>query len=114
MFSLSPEELEALQLSLKVAFWAVGISLPFGILTAWCLARLEFPGKVLIDAIIHVPLVVPPVVVGYMLLLLLGRNGALGSWLHDTLGITVGFSWQGAAIAAAVIVFLAPSLCRHG
>lgn len=105
MFSLSPEELEALQLSLKVSFWAVGISLPFGILTAWCLARLEFPGKVLIDAIIHVPLVVPPVVVGYMLLLLLGRNGALGSWLHDTLGITVGFSWQGAAIAAAVMAF---------
>ena len=105
MFSLSPEELEALQLSLKVSFWAVGISLPFGILTAWCLARLEFPGKVLIDAIIHVPLVVPPVVVGYMLLLLLGRNGALGSWLHDTLGITVGFSWQGAAVAAAVMAF---------
>ena len=105
MFSLSPEELEALHLSLKVSFWAVGISLPFGILTAWCLARLEFPGKVLIDAIIHVPLVVPPVVVGYMLLLLLGRNGALGSWLHDTLGITVGFSWQGAAVAAAVMAF---------
>tara|TARA_A100001037_G_scaffold105556_1_gene95840 strand:- start:530 stop:1225 length:696 start_codon:yes stop_codon:yes gene_type:complete len=105
VFSLSPEELEALQLSLKVSFWAVGISLPFGILTAWCLARLEFPGKVLIDAIIHVPLVVPPVVVGYMLLLLLGKNGALGSWLHDTLGITVGFSWQGAAIAAAVMAF---------
>jgi len=105
VFSLSPEELEALQLSLKVSFWAVGISLPFGILTAWCLARLEFPGKVLIDAIIHVPLVVPPVVVGYMLLLLLGRNGALGSWLHDTLGITVGFSWQGAAVAAAVMAF---------
>jgi len=105
VFSVSPEELEALQLSLKVSFWAVGISLPFGILTAWCLARLEFPGKVLIDAIIHVPLVVPPVVVGYMLLLLLGRNGALGSWLHDTLGITVGFSWQGAAVAAAVMAF---------
>lgn len=105
MFSLSPEELEALHLSLKVSFWAVGISLPFGILTAWCLARLEFPGKVFIDAIIHVPLVVPPVVVGYMLLLLLGRNGALGSWLHDTLGITVGFSWQGAAVAAAVMAF---------
>ena len=105
MFSLSPEELEALQLSLKVSFWAVAISLPFGIITAWCLARLEFPGKVLIDAIIHVPLVVPPVVVGYMLLLLLGKNGALGSWLHDTLGITVGFSWQGAAIAAAVMAF---------
>ena len=105
MFSLSPEELEALQLSLKGAFWAGAISLPFGIITAWCLARLEFPGKVLVDAIIHVPLVVPPVVVGYMLLLLLGRNGALGSWLHDTLGITVGFSWQGAAIAAAVMAF---------
>jgi len=105
VFSLSPEELEALQLSLKVSFWAVGISLPFGILTAWCLARLEFPGKLLVDAIIHVPLVVPPVVVGYMLLLLLGRNGALGSWLHDTLGITVGFSWQGAAVAAAVMAF---------
>ena len=105
MFALSPEELEALQLSLKVSFWAVGISLPLGILTAWCLARLEFPGKVVVDAIIHVPLVVPPVVVGYLLLLLLGRNGALGAWLHDTLDITVGFSWQGAAVAAAVMAF---------
>jgi molybdate transport system permease protein len=105
MFSLSPIELEALQLSLKVSLWAVAISLPFGIAVAWLLARWEFPGKSLLDALIHVPLVVPPVVVGYLLLLLLGRNGPVGGWLHDTLGVTVAFSWQGAAVAAAVMAF---------
>ena len=82
MFSLSPLEIEAVQLSLKVSLWAVGISLPFGIAVAWLLARREFPGKSLFDALVHVPLVVPPVVIGYLLLLLLGRKGPLGGWLY--------------------------------
>lgn len=105
MFSLSPLELEAIQLSLKVSLWAVAISLPFGIAVAWVLARCEFPGKSLFDALIHVPLVVPPVVIGYLLLVLLGRKGAIGGWLYDSIGITVAFSWQGAAVAAAVMAF---------
>lgn len=105
MFGLTPLEIEAVQLSLKVSLWAVAISLPFGIAVAWVLARCEFPGKSVFDALIHVPLVVPPVVIGYLLLVLLGRNGAVGGWLYDTLGITVAFSWQGAAVAAAVMAF---------
>lgn len=105
MFSLSPLEIEAVQLSLKVSLWAVGISLPFGIAVAWLLARREFPGKSLFDALVHVPLVVPPVVIGYLLLLLLGRKGPLGGWLYETFGLTVAFSWQGAAVAAAVMAF---------
>ena len=105
MFDLSPAEINAAFLSLKVALWAVGVSLPIGIATAWMLARLDFPGKMFLDALIHVPLVVPPVVVGYLLLLLLGRNGYFGAWLNETFGITVAFSWQGAAVAAAVMAF---------
>lgn len=105
MFGLTPLEIEAVQLSLKVSLWAVALSLPFGIAVAWVLARCEFPGKSLFDALIHVPLVVPPVVIGYLLLVMLGRNGAVGAWLYDTFGITVAFSWQGAAVAAAVMAF---------
>ena len=105
MFTLSPAETEAIYLSLKVAFWAVTISLPFGIGAAWCLARLSFPGKRFVDVILHLPLVVPPIVVGYLLLLTFGRQGAVGSWLYDVFGISVAFSWQGAAIAAAVMAF---------
>ena len=88
-----------------MSIWAVAISLPFGILAAWCLARLSFPGKTLVDVIIHLPLVVPPIVIGYLLLLLFGKNGAIGAWLHDIFGVTISFSWQGAAIAAAVMAF---------
>ncbi len=105
MFFLSPLEIEAVQLSLKVSLWAVAISLPFGIAVAWVLARCEFPGKPLFDALIHLPLVVPPVVIGYLLLILLGRNGAVGGFLYETFGVTVAFSWQGAAVAAAVMAF---------
>ena len=98
----SRAEIEAVTLSLKVALWAVAGSLPFGIAIAWVLARLEFPGKSVVDALVHVPLVVPPVVVGYLLLITLGRNGPVGGWLYDTFGVIVAFTWQGAAVAAEV------------
>ena len=103
--NLTPAEVEALVLSLRVAFWAVLVSLPLGIFMAWLLARREFYGKALLDAVVHLPLVVPPVVVGYLLLVLLGRRGVVGAWLYDVLGITMVFTWQGAAIAAAVMAF---------
>jgi molybdate transport system permease protein len=102
---LTDEELQAIRLSLRVAFWSVTCSLPFGILVAWVLARRSFPGKFLLDGLVHLPLVVPPVVVGFILLVLLGRRGPIGGWLYDTLGITIIFTWQGAALAAAVVGF---------
>ena len=105
MFALSPVELEALRLSLRVGLWSVAASLPFGILTAWLLARCDFPGKTVVNGIVHLPLVLPPVVVGYALLILLGRRGAVGSWLYDAFGITFAFTWRGAAVAAAVMAF---------
>jgi len=110
IFDLSPAELEALRLSLWVSGWAVAISLPIGILVAWVLARFDFPGKSLVDGLIHLPLVLPPVVVGYLLLVLLGRRGIIGGWLYHTLGITLAFNWKGAAVAAAVMAF--PLLVR--
>jgi molybdate transport system permease protein len=102
---LTDEELQAIRLSLRVAFWSVTCSLPFGVLVAWVLARRNFPGKVLFDGLVHLPLVVPPVVVGFLLLVLFGRRGPIGAWLYDTLGITIIFTWQGAALAAAVVGF---------
>ena len=102
---LSPLELEALGLSLKIACWSVALSLPLGILTAWILARRTFPGSVLLDGIVHLPLVIPPVAVGYILLVTLGRQGPIGSLLYDWFGITLVFSWRGAAVAAAVMAF---------
>jgi molybdate transport system permease protein len=108
--ALSPLEAEAIRLSLLVSFWAVLGSLPLGIGCAWLLARRDFPGKTLVDGMIHLPLVLPPVVVGYGLLVLLGRKGPLGAWLYDTLGVTIAFTWKGAAIASAVIAF--PLLVR--
>jgi molybdate transport system permease protein len=109
-FDLSPVEWEALRLSLRVSGWAVLTSLPVGIATAWVLSRCHFPGKGLLDGLIHLPLVLPPVVTGYLLLIMLGRKGVLGGLLHDGLGITVAFTWKGAAIAAAVMAF--PLLVR--
>ena len=105
MFALTPLEIEALRLSLWVSCWAVLASLPFGLFCAWLLARCRFPGKSLVDGVIHLPLVLPPVVVGYALLVLLGRRGVVGAWLHDVLGITLAFTWKGAAIASAVMSF---------
>ncbi len=102
---LSPLEQEAFLLSLKVGLWSVVVSLPLGLAMAWALARCAFPGKTLINGIVHVPLVVPPVVIGYLLLLLLGRTGPLGGLIYDLTGRTIAFTWQGAAIAAAVMAF---------
>jgi molybdate transport system permease protein len=102
---LTPFETEALGLSLQVAFWSVTLSLPLGLLAAWALARWQFYGKTLLNGLIHLPLVLPPVVVGYGLLVLFGRKGPLGAWLYETLGFTLAFTWRGAALAAAVMAF---------
>ncbi len=98
-------ETDAIALSLQVSFVAVVASLPLGILVAWVLARFNFPGRTILDAIVHLPLILPPVVVGYILLITFGRRGVLGSFLNDTLGISIAFSWQGAAVAGAVMAF---------
>jgi molybdate transport system permease protein len=105
MLELTPLEIEALGLSLKVALWSVLASLPFGLAVAWLLGRRAFFGKALLDGIVHLPLVLPPVVVGYLLLLLFGRDGPLGRWLDATFGIALPFTWEGAALAAAVMAF---------
>jgi len=105
MFVLTPVEAEALQLSLRVALWSVAGSLPLAVLAALLLARAHFRGKSLVDAALHLPLVLPPVVVGYILLLLLGRRGPLGEMLENVFGIVVAFRWTGAAIAAAIMGF---------
>jgi len=103
VLSLTPAETQALLLSLKVAFWSVAASLPFAVALAWLLSRRRFPGKSLLDAVVHLPLVLPPVVVGYFLLLLFGRRGPIGAFLEEYLGITFAFSWTGAALACAVM-----------
>ncbi|MCY4584113.1 MAG: ABC transporter permease subunit, partial [Chloroflexi bacterium] len=103
--ALTPLEVEAIRLSLRVAGWAVLISLPLGIAVAWLLARYRFPGREILNGLVHLPLVLPPVVVGFVLLLLLGKRGPLGAWLDDWFGITLAFTWQGAAVASAVVSF---------
>ena len=101
----SDAEWQAITLSLRVALVSVVTSLPLGVLVAWLLARRSFPGKSLFEGVVHMPLVVPPVVVGYGLLLLFGRRGPAGAWLYDHFGITLIFTWKGAALAAAVMGF---------
>jgi molybdate transport system permease protein len=101
--SLSPAETEALLLSLKVAFWSVAASLPVAVALAWLLSRRRFPGKTLLDAVVHLPLVLPPVVIGYFLLILFGRRGPVGAFLDEYLGISFAFRWTGAALACAVM-----------
>ena len=101
---LSPEELNVLLLSLKVSFWATACSLPIGLIVAWILARYEFPGKMLVDGLVHLPLVLPPVVVGYLLLVTLNPNGTIGRMLSQA-GIEIGFTWIGASVAAAIMAF---------
>src|SRR5579862_2870616 len=105
MFTLSDDELTAIRLSLRVAVWATVGSLPVGILVAVVLARGRFVGKSLFDGLVHLPLVLPPVVTGYALLLLFGRNGPLGRLLEDGFGIVFAFRWTGAALACAVMGF---------
>ena len=107
---LSPAESEALLLSLKVALCSVAFSLPFAVGLAWLLSRTSFPGKSVLDAVVHLPLVLPPVVVGYFLLLSFGRRGAIGALLEELFGISLAFRWTGAALASAVMGF--PLLVR--
>ncbi|WP_432368649.1 molybdate ABC transporter permease subunit [Pantoea allii] len=102
---LSDVEWQAVMLSLQVSGIAVLCSLPFGILMAWVLVRCRFPGKAILDSVIHLPLVLPPVVVGYLLLIGLGRRGIIGEKLYDWFGFSFAFSWRGAALASAVIAF---------
>ena len=110
MWSFTPDELTAIRLSLKVALWATFGSLPLGLLAAYALARWRFPGKLLLDGLIHLPLVMPPVVTGYLLLLTFGRRGPLGAPLAEYFGIVFSFRWTGAALASAVMAF--PLLVR--
>jgi len=107
---LSPAELTAIVLSLQVASVATVVSVPFAIAIAWLLSRRRCALRALLDALVHLPLVLPPVVVGYVLLVLLGRNGLIGAWLAEHLGITFAFRWTGAALASAVMGF--PLLVR--
>ncbi|MBC7311653.1 MAG: molybdate ABC transporter permease subunit [Rhizobium sp.] len=108
--ALTPEELTAMLLSLKVAAVAVAFSLPFGIAVAWVLSRREFWGKSLLNGLVHLPLIMPPVVTGYLLLLTFGRRGAVGAFLDEWFGLVFSFRWTGAALAAAVMGF--PLLVR--
>jgi molybdate transport system permease protein len=103
--SLTPAEWDAIGLSLRVASVAALTSLPFGIAIAHLLARGRFPGRALLDAVIHLPLVMPPVVTGYLLLLAFGRRGLIGGLLEHVFGIVLAFRWTGAALAAAIMGF---------
>jgi molybdate transport system permease protein len=105
LLSFSPEEITAIRLSLRVAFWAMVGSLPVGIATALLLARGRFWGKALLNTVVHLPLVMPPVVTGYVLLLLFGRRGPLGKLFEQAFGIVFAFRWTGAALACAIMGF---------
>ena len=104
MLDLSPQEWTAVALSLRVALVATAVSLPFGIAIAWLLARKNFPGKTLLNAVIYLPLVLPPVVTGYLLLIAFGRRGIFGEALAN-IGIVFAFRWTGAALACGVMAF---------
>jgi molybdate transport system permease protein len=110
MLELSPDEWTAVQLSLRIAVWATIVSLPFGVAVAYVLARKEFWGKALLDGVVHLPLVLPPVVTGYLLLITFGRRGPVGAFLADWFGIVFSFRWTGAALACGVMAF--PLLVR--
>lgn len=100
---LTDYEYQALLLSLKVAFYSILWLIPLGTILAWLLARKTFIGKSLVDSVIHLPLVLPPVVIGYLLLISVGRQGAVGKWLFETFGIVFSFSWKGAVLACVVV-----------
>lgn len=102
---LGPAEWAAVRLSIRVSLWATLASLPLGILAAYALARWDFPGKQVLNGLVHLPLILPPVVTGYLLLIVLGRRGAVGQVLDQWFGIVLSFRWTGAAVAAAVMAF---------
>jgi molybdate transport system permease protein len=110
MFELSPDEWVAVRLSLKIALVATAVALPFGVALAWLLARKQFWGKALLDGLVHMPLVLPPVVTGYLLLISFGRRGPIGAFLADHFGIVFSFRWTGAALSCGVMGF--PLLVR--
>jgi len=110
VFDITTTEWTAILLSLRVAIVATLVATPIGIALAWLLARRNFWGKSFVDALVHLPLVLPPVVTGYLLLLTFGRRGPLGAWLADHLGIVFAFRWTGAALACGVMAF--PLLVR--
>lgn len=107
---LSPEEWLAVALSLKVSAVAIAVSLPLGIAVAYALARGNFWGRQALNTIVHLPLILPPVATGYLLLLTFGRKGAVGAWLEDWFGLVLAFRWTGAALAAGIMAF--PLLVR--
>ena len=110
MFTLTPEELDAIKLSLRVSTLAMAASLPFGIAIAMVLTRTRFYGRMLLNALVLLPLVLPPVVTGYVLLLLFGKQGPIGRFLDEQFGIVLAFRWTGAALACAIMGF--PLLVR--
>jgi molybdate transport system permease protein len=110
VLDLTPEEWVAVHLSLRIALVATFVALPFGLAIAWLLARKSFYGKALVDGLVHLPLVLPPVVTGYLLLISFGRKAPLGAFLADTFGIVFSFRWTGAALACGVMGF--PLLVR--
>jgi molybdate transport system permease protein len=105
VLDLSPQDWIAVQLSLRIALVATLVSLPLGVAVGYVLARKNFWGKSLLDALVHLPLVLPPVVTGYLLLITLGRRAPVGAWLADHLGIVFSFRWTGAALACGVMAF---------
>lgn len=105
MFTLTTEEYQAIGLSIKVAITATIFSLPFGIFISWVLTKSRLIGKIWLDNLINIPLVLPPVVTGYFLLYLFGQNGVFGKYLYDLFGLRIAFTWKGAAFASAVIAF---------
>ena len=105
MFELDPAEWTAVELSLRIALVATAWALPFGIAIGWLLARKDFWGKIVVDGIVYLPLVLPPVVTGYLLLILFGRRGPIGAFLADYLGIVFSFRWTGAALSCGIMGF---------
>ena len=95
----------ALVLTLKVAGWATALNLVLGVAVGWMLARLRFPGRDIVDALLTLPMVMPPTVLGYYLLVVIGRRGPVGAWLHESFGINLIFTWQAAVIAATIVAF---------
>jgi molybdate transport system permease protein len=108
--AFSPQEIAAIRLSLRVASVATLVSLPFGVAVAMLLARGRFPGRLLLDALVHLPLVLPPVVTGYLLLIGFGRRGPIGRFFEETFGLVFAFRWTGAALASGIMGF--PLLVR--